>query len=111
MVASRRGVESGDPPVIARRVASRRAWPMIHCSRFSTFSTVPWRNSSGMKLKKLVGLPGADRLRLAQALVLLVTVGIGLRIVAFRRLWRLLDAWARREGLAAGPDGVQAHRV
>lgn len=64
-----------------------------------------------MRLRKLVGLPGVDRLRLAQALLLLVTVGIGLRVLAFRRLWYMLDAWARRGARFAETDPVEARRV
>jgi transglutaminase superfamily protein len=66
---------------------------------------------SGMKLRRFAALPGTDRLRLAQALVLLVTVGIGLRVVAFRRLWRLLEAWARCDEQPGESDGIEVRRV
>ena len=64
-----------------------------------------------MKLARLAALPGTDRLRLAQAMALFVTVGIGLRVVAFCRLWRLLEAWAGPGERASRTDDVEAQRV
>jgi transglutaminase superfamily protein len=64
-----------------------------------------------MRVRKAVALPGVDQVRLAHALVLLVTVGIGLRIVAFRSLWRLLEAWAGPGTPVARTDGAEIHRI
>lgn len=63
------------------------------------------------RISAFFGLPRSDQLLLCQALVLIPTVSLGLKVFGFRRVYRLLDRWAPipDESSPVNPDRV--HRI
>ena len=66
---------------------------------------------TGAKLSAFFHLPGPERARLSQALMLIPLVSFGLKLFGFRRIYRLLDLWAPNPEGAPPAELEQADRI
>jgi len=63
------------------------------------------------RLSAFLALPGSDRMLLSQALILIPTVSLGLKVIGFRRVYRILDRWAPIPDDSSPANLGQAHKI